>query len=480
MEMLILINHHSHFSICLLLIVNCFLLRALCFWELRLTYPLPLIPIIIFYPYLPIFILNPYPNLSPSSSITMEPKFDFFHELPTEIIDLIALACDVETHLVLMRTCSRNHQIAQAALYGRMKYQVLADAADYRQRIEVVGDTATLRDSGYEKREKDPIRCAISCDNNRVVNFCLNRRMNVNSYVLSGETLLNCAISQGSRATIKMLISRGADPSKPNLHGNSTAARTPIELAFENDDDATLQQLIAVGADLSKDFLMHFLFHRCSINTIRLALERGKIRDAVEPLAGRSAAHFAAENMRYRVIKPFLSVLQINHQDEEGITPLHLAIKCRNIQGIKDLLNAGANFHIIPDNRETALHMACRYLQPWLVKELFKRGARIDQVRYNGGTELHSLIRGADKMLDKYWQNVTSDETQVDPAFTRETELKAYEIAKVLLDQGVSIMARNGSGLTAIQMARSAGMDEVAMFLEMAAAIAGKADMDEM
>lgn len=138
-----------------------------------------------------------------------------------------------------------------------------------------------------------------------------------------------------------------------------------------------------------------------SVTTVQLALHCGADINAVDPDTGYSTEHCAAENTRYRIIPSLSSVLPLNGLDIDGYTPLHTAIYKENESAIRDLLNANVDVTTIPENGQTALHMACKRAMLPLTEELLERGAPLN-VRYHEGTELHTPVRGAISRLQNY------------------------------------------------------------------------------
>lgn len=65
--------------------------------------------------------------------------------------------------------------------------------------------------------------------------------------------------------------------------------------------------------------------------------------------------------------------VDINAQDNNGSTPLHLAIEDENIVQLKTLLEHGADLNIGWPNGETPLERAINSDFPWTIVDLLKK-----------------------------------------------------------------------------------------------------------
>lgn len=397
-------------------------------------------------------------------------KTSLFNTLPAEIIHMIAERCDIEDHVALLRTNRWVHSVAQPALYGRMKHQVIAGEDDYLERIDVISiNHFGIRGGGYRNTTKDPINELITCDNDVILRRCFDRGLSINSYTLEGQSLLNCSIRSGSYAVLDLLMARGADPNLNDIYG--TTYQKPLSVAIDCCEQITIQRLLLAGASVAEPWVIKELFTKCCARTIKTALDCGARIDHVDsdPNSdedGANAAHYAAENTTYRVVAPFSRRLPISVPDSRGYTPLHVAIYFNNHQAIRDLLNAGADVNAVPQNGKTVLHMACKYRLEWLVKDLvLKRGAVVNRARYRGGTELHSLMLGIKKEARAHWGRVSRG-VPVDGEFLFRLEATAAEISRVLILGGVDTKDVNDEGYTAADLARQVPLNEVSFFLE--------------
>lgn len=115
---------------------------------------------------------------------------------------------------------------------------------------------------------------------------------------------------------------------------------------------------------------------------------------------GETALHCAAANPEgLEALKALLVVpginAHINAKDDKGLTPLHLAVKNRNVPAIEALLAAGANLEIADNEGCTPLLTAVESDLQILIL-LLKKGANVNAVDNRGNTPLHLAIAADD------------------------------------------------------------------------------------
>ena len=109
-------------------------------------------------------------------------------------------------------------------------------------------------------------------------------------------------------------------------------------------------------------------------------------------------------------------------------TPLHHAAVQGRLHIVEALLSEGANIEATNKDGRTALHLASRNHQVDAVAALLKRDACVDVVDREGMAPLHLAVMENDK-----------------------------DVVLALVNGGSDLIARNGYGLTALQLAMSLG-----------------------
>ncbi|KAK0100804.1 hypothetical protein ONS95_007251 [Cadophora gregata] len=166
------------------------------------------------------------------------------------------------------------------------------------------------------------------------------------------ETALHKAVHQGSEPIASLLLDNGA-----YIHGRNIRGETPLFLAVENG----------------------------SLGIVKLLLEKGSAvdtRDSAKRTPLRNAVLYGDEALT-QVLCDYGA--DISAEAEDGLSPLHVALKGGQWRVIKLLLTAESNF---PLNIPTALHMAAKsgYLEG--AKALLDNGADIASRDIEGGTIL--------------------------------------------------------------------------------------------
>ena len=141
---------------------------------------------------------------------------------------------------------------------------------------------------------------------------------------------------------------------------------------------------------------------------------------------------------------------QINVQDAQGFTPLHLASSKGHIEIVEFLLNHGADIELEIFNGETPLMLAAqyaRYGQYETIKTLLEHGAMVNHKDQHGRTALHyaAMHRGKEIMnlLISYGADVNARDKHQSTPLHQAAMLNNIEAAKALVEHGADIFAKN-------------------------------------
>jgi ankyrin repeat protein len=140
---------------------------------------------------------------------------------------------------------------------------------------------------------------------------------------------------------------------------------------------------------------------------------------------------------------------QINVQDEQGFTPLHLASGKGHTEIVEFLLNHGADIELETCTGHTPMMLAAWYAGDGkyeTIKVLLEHGAKANRKNKDGGTALHRAAMYSGKevinLLISYGADVNArEEYQITPLH-QAAMLKNIDAAKALIENGADIFAK--------------------------------------
>ena len=186
-----------------------------------------------------------------------------------------------------------------------------------------------------------------------------------------GNTVLMSAARNTDASILKFLIKSGVSVDRKNDDGDSA-----LSLAAKDGHGENLKILIDAGAtvNLDQDDLNEALLLVArgeDASTLKVLLKLGAKANAKE--GDTTALMLAAEHSTPEGIKALIDAgAEVDAVDDSGWTALMHANEAENV---RVLLNAGANMAIKNNNGDTALALAIRYEQEDVVQLLKSRGA---------------------------------------------------------------------------------------------------------
>ncbi|CAB0042764.1 unnamed protein product [Trichogramma brassicae] len=231
----------------------------------------------------------------------------------------------------------------------------------------------------------------------------------------SGNTPLHLALKWNDKELIRMLLKKGADINFANEEGT-----TPLHVICEKHSHTKLAEVLEIIDD--KNQLVQIDAQDNEGNTsLHLALKSGNnkamellLRNGSNPnvpnAKGLTPLHFMIDNYRINceMIELFFTInddiqqtVQINAQDNEGNTPLHLSLKSSNdYKATELLLRNGANPNVPNAKGLTSLHIMIN--KEWIDYDMLEllltingniqQTVQINAQDNEGNTPLHSAI----------------------------------------------------------------------------------------
>lgn len=228
-----------------------------------------------------------------------------------------------------------------------------------------------------------------------VIDLLISKGADVKAKQKTGETALFAAATFGQDDAVKKLLQKGADIKQPDYLGTS-----PLHTAVSNSKKSTTKLLLQNQADIEqKDFFGQTALHIAAIEDqldclkvllefkpnidsltkehatpLHLAAQYGS-KGALETLLKNNAKvtsedshkkivlHYAAMNHKSNVSQIITLLIKDyranpNAQDDEGNTPLHIAVQNNNVVAIKSLISNKADKNIKNNLGLTALDKA--------------------------------------------------------------------------------------------------------------------------
>ena len=226
-----------------------------------------------------------------------------------------------------------------------------------------------------------------------VVKYLINHGADVSKTDERERTALHYAILCDHLKVVELLLSKGA-----GIDVEDKSCHTPLMLAAECGRSAILLCLINHGADFNKTDVhkrtaLHYAIECGHLKVVELLLSKGAEID-VEDKDGRTPLTLAAERGRSDILLCFINQgADLNKTNVHKRTALHYAIECGHLKGVELLLSKGAGIDVEDEDGYSPLMLAVRYRRFDIVYHLIAAGASVKQladVNRNLGKEVLS------------------------------------------------------------------------------------------
>ena len=322
-----------------------------------------------------------------------------------------------------------------------------------------------------------PLHIAAYFDDVETIEHLLTAGAQIEAVGTDGQTALHMAAGRGNRAAVLTLLRRGADINARDAKGFS-----PLYEATARGHVAIIQELLARGAlviaEGQFDEVASSPLHRAILNGdldaincfISMRGVKGNIYSVVtkiNPLYSSNLLHCAAQNGTRAVIELCIQGGgKVSGRDDDGMTPLLVAARHGQLDGMNCLLDNGAKLeeeHF--PTKDRAVHYAAQVGHTELLVSLISRGAKINYSSDFGG-KTPPLGYAIENGHLEAAQLLVSSEAQVRQEFLNSAAKTGnVGILELLLDNGLLIDEPDSSGNTALQVAAESGHEDATRFL---------------
>ena len=354
----------------------------------------------------------------------------------------------------------------------------------------------------HELRDQTPLICAI--DNNwlKGVKILIEAGVDVNQDIGFEVNPLLCAVHQSNVEIVELLLQNGADKN------GSKSLYTPLNESISEGKICIAQALIQGGADVnySRGDCTP-LMYACAYNNLRLVkilISAGADPNIVKMALweydfedNKTALIIAAERGYLDIFEYLLPLTTdedqkklayeklpegLSYREKQNNVIYQALFKCaryNDIQVMEKLIDHGVDINQFNERGENTLHIASSSGHLEIVDLLLKAGANPDigtEVGYSSPLEVavrdnHPKI--VTRLIEAGANLAVEDGTLLMIATAR----NRIEVAKVLIDFGIDINAKDSYGETALEKARKYRNVEMVEFLREAGAV-GRYDIE--
>jgi WD40 repeat protein/ankyrin repeat protein/serine/threonine protein kinase len=287
---------------------------------------------------------------------------------------------------------------------------------------------------------------------------CLRSGCDVNERNTYGHTSLSLAAGCGHREMTRLLLDHQADPNLPDDNGD-----TPLHRAIQQNKVAVIPELLKKADINARD--------RRGATPLILAIQRrhGEIVDellkhspdlkAIESATGWTALTFAVLDEDVGLVTKLLKAgANIDGPNRDTGTALHIAIKLRLVGAVRLLLENHAALGSADEQGLTPLHMAVAILgDENVVRLLIKSGAELETKTNWGATALSLAAIKGNEAIVKILLDANADkearENHGNTPLQSAVVGKHATVVRLLLGQKADIDARDNIGMTALHLA---------------------------
>ncbi len=307
-----------------------------------------------------------------------------------------------------------------------------------------------------------------ACKNNQksvVQTFLKRGGVDVNKRDESGNTPLIYACLKGARDLVKLLLDNGADAGLGNQKN-----RTPLHFAAEPGNIQIMTMLLGAGADVNSTdndgvTALMLLAQNGKTDAALKLLGNAEIDISIQDNEGRRAIDYATSAGLRELVKA-LSQADEDHADTYGNTTLHHACWNEQSEVVKVLLEKDpAGVDKLNDEGESPLILAVRRSNLMIVELLLAAGAKPGCADADGVFPLHIAAGNGDlfvgKALLKSGAGVNEKTSDGQTPLIVAARSGKNDFTAMLIESGADVNGVDNSRHSALYYASDAGYTEI-------------------
>uniref|UniRef100_A0ABD2X5A0 Uncharacterized protein n=1 Tax=Trichogramma kaykai TaxID=54128 RepID=A0ABD2X5A0_9HYME len=326
----------------------------------------------------------------------------------------------------------------------------------------------------------------------------IRQKLHIDAQNNAGNTPLHLAVKNKNYITVEFLLRRDANPNLANAEG-----LTPMHIICETDCDHELAEMIfeisnnkyqpvhVNDQDLNGNTPLHVAAYFRQPLVTEILLRKGANPNMVN-YDECTPLHLICKNQNIDVdlVKTFIEIskeiqqtVQLDIGDKIGDTPLHLAVKYKNLEVVELLLRNGANPNLINEGGLTPLHIICKIENcKDLIEKFFEINNDIQQtvqvdMRDNwGNSPLHLALRRENRMAAEVLLRRGADPNSINkdgltPLHVISMRRRDNDLPNMLIelsnavDLTLQLDIQDKSGNTPLHLALDHGLEKVAELL---------------
>lgn len=304
----------------------------------------------------------------------------------------------------------------------------------------------------------------------RIVKLLLDHKADVNARDVAGETvLMKCATSDRSEI-VPLLVDRGADVNAKSRAGGYTALHVFSLVGRAADVRRLLDKGAAVDARFKDSYtplIFASFFGRSDV--ARELLDKGADVNATNSL-GQTPLIAAVTGSE--LMKQALTKLTAKGEFDEMRWALDKVTPDGRVETAKLLLSRGAAPNRKDNTGTTALMYCAMFGCPDVVPHLLNKGANMNARNSSELTPLMIASLMGPTQTKRVWNRLIgkseSSATKKDTAESAEPPIspqKCFEVAKLLIENGADLNAKDRTGFTALMFSGQMGRPELVKLL---------------